>query len=190
MKDSHQEKSKIPPMVSIVGWKNSGKTSVAVGLVAALKKKGWRVMSLKHGHHHDIDTPGTDSWKLRHEGGAERVVLSGPEGFAVMGGWGPDIEMSLEQITSKYLFEADVVIVEGYKDSFIPKIEVWRPGNGDPLLYGSKDSQKDYYLAVVSDSRELDISIPVLHLENPDLFDCLVGLVETSLLESKESGCE
>ena len=49
-------------------------------------------MSVKHGHHHDIDTEGTDSWRLRHEGGAEKVVLAGPEGFAVMGIWGAEGE--------------------------------------------------------------------------------------------------
>ena len=51
-------------------------------------------MSVKHGHHHDIDTEGTDSWRLRHEGGAEKVVLAGPEGIAVMGIWGAEREAS------------------------------------------------------------------------------------------------
>lgn len=190
MVDNYQTTGKCPPTVSVIGFKNSGKTSIAVGLVTELRERGWRVMSVKHGHHHDIDTPGTDSWRLRHEGGAERVVLSGPEGFAVMGVWGPDTEMPLQEVTSRFLLEADVVVAEGYKDSNVPKIEVWRTDAGDPLLYRPEISERGLYLAVVSDSRDLDISIPVFDFVNPNLFDCLAELVETSLLESKRSDHE
>lgn len=190
MVDSYRKIRNSPPTVSVIGFKNSGKTSIAVGLVTKLRERGWRVMSVKHGHHHDIDTPGTDSWRLRHEGGAEKVVLSGPEGFAVMGVWGQDSEMSLQEVTSRFLPEADIVVAEGYKGSTVPKIEVWRTDAGNPLLYRPESSDGALYLAVVSDSRDLDMTIPVFDLANPNLFDCLAELVEKGLLKSKRSDYE
>ncbi len=46
----------------ITGWKNSGKTTLTVKLVAELTKRGWRVSTVKHAHHNfDIDKEGTDS---------------------------------------------------------------------------------------------------------------------------------
>ena len=41
----------VPPIVSIVGKKNSGKTTLTVALAAELKRRGWRVATIKHGHH-------------------------------------------------------------------------------------------------------------------------------------------
>ncbi len=172
------------PTVNVVGYKDSGKTSIAVGVIHSLRQRGWRVMSVKHGHHHDIDTEGTDSWRLRHEGGAEKVVLAGPEGFAVMGVWGAEGESSLQEVTSRYLREADVVIAEGYKGASVHKIEVWRSGMGNSLLYEPGGLGEDLYLAVVSDSENLDMPIPTFHFDHPDLFDALADLIESRVLKS------
>jgi molybdopterin-guanine dinucleotide biosynthesis protein A len=78
----------LPPVICVIGFKDTGKTGVAVGLVEELKQRGHRVAAVKHGHRFRLDTPGTDSWRLRHDGGADPVLLAGPEGFALMGGWG------------------------------------------------------------------------------------------------------
>ena len=177
--------SEYPPTVSVVGYKDSGKTSIAVGIIRSLRKRGWRVMSVKHGHHHDIDRAGTDSWRLRHEGGAEKVVLAGPEGFAVMGDWGMEGELSLQEITARDLTEADVVIAEGYKSSSVHKIEVWRSGMDNELLCKSGNLEEDLYLAVVSDSESLNVAVPTFHFGQLDLFDCLSDLVESRILKSK-----
>ena len=45
----------------ITGWKNSGKTTLTVKLVAELTQRGWRVSTVKHAHHNfDIDKEGTE----------------------------------------------------------------------------------------------------------------------------------
>lgn len=183
MRNNHSEIDECPPTVSVVGFKDSGKTSIAVGTIRSLRNRGWKVMSVKHGHHHEIDTPGTDSWRLRHEGGAEKVVLTGPEGFAVMGDWCVRGEMTLREVVSRYLAEADLVIAEGYKDSDVPKIEVWRSQKGSDLLY-RPENQGGSHIAVVSDRDDLNIPIPVFNISQPDLFDCLAQLIEGKFLKS------
>jgi len=66
-------------MISIVGKKDAGKTTLVVALAAELVRRKFRVMTLKHGTHAaDWDQRGKDTWRHRHEGKAERVVLEAP----------------------------------------------------------------------------------------------------------------
>ena len=171
-----------PPIVSVIGLKDSGKTSVAVGLVAALQRRGRRVMVIKHGHGFDIDKPGTDSWRLRHEGRARRVVLAGPEDLVVMGEWGPGGEPTLEEVVDRFVSDAEIVVVEGYKKAAIPKIEVHRPGAHPEPIYRVDGNGAELYLALVTDAVDLQVPIPVLDLNALDLSERLADLVEDALL--------
>ncbi|TJU93295.1 MAG: molybdopterin-guanine dinucleotide biosynthesis protein B, partial [Mesorhizobium sp.] len=66
------------PVFGITGWKNSGKTTLTVKLVAELVRRGWTVSTVKHAHHDfDIDKPGTDSFRHRQAGAMEVAVVSG-----------------------------------------------------------------------------------------------------------------
>lgn len=173
----------LPAVVSVIGLKDSGKTGVAVGLVAALGRRGLRVMVVKHGHHFEIDTPGTDSWRLRHEGGAERVVLAGPEDLVVMGGWGSDGEPDLDEVVRRFVSDADIVVVEGYKGATVPKIEVHRPSAHANPLYRPDVPGAELYLAMVTDALDLQLPIPVLDINASDLSESLADLVESRVLE-------
>src|SRR3954452_2772339 len=62
----------------ITGWKNSGKTTLTERLVAELVRRGWKVSTVKHAHHHfDIDKPGADSFRHRQAGATEVAIVSG-----------------------------------------------------------------------------------------------------------------
>jgi len=172
----------LPPVVSVIGFKDSGKTSVAVGLVAALERRGRLVMVVKHGHGFDIDTPGTDSWRLRNEGRACRVVLAGPDDLVVMGEWGPAGEPTLEEVVSRFVSDAEIVVVEGYKKAAVPKIEVHRPTAHTEPVYRADGEHAELYLALVTDAVGLELPIPVLDLNAPDLSERLADLVEGALL--------
>src|SRR5437763_2840910 len=66
-------------MMSIIGRKNAGKTTLLVALAAELVRRKFRVMTIKHGTHPaDTDQRGKDSWRHWHEGRAERVLMEGP----------------------------------------------------------------------------------------------------------------
>src|SRR5256885_813579 len=61
-------------MISIVGKKDAGKTTLIVALAAELVRRKFRVMTIKHGTHAaESDQRGKDTWRHRHEGHAERV---------------------------------------------------------------------------------------------------------------------
>ena len=64
-----------PPLFGVAGWKNSGKTTLMVGLVSELTRRGLAVSVIKHAHaKFDIDHPGRDSFRMR-EAGACQVAL-------------------------------------------------------------------------------------------------------------------
>lgn len=174
--------SRLPAMVCVVGKKKSGKTATALGLISELADRGYRVMSAKHGHGFELDREGTDSYRHRHEGGAHRVVMAGPEQVAVMGGWGSGGELPLEELVARYLSDADVVVAEGFKTSGAPKVEVYRrSAHADPI-YGTDPQRDDTYLAILTDVAGFQARVPVLDVDAPDRFRALADLVEAALL--------
>jgi molybdopterin-guanine dinucleotide biosynthesis protein MobB len=161
-------KGRRPPILCIVGKKNSGKTTLTVGLAAELKRRGRRVMTVKHGHGFQLDEEGRDSWRHRHEGGAVRTVMAGPSDFAVMGQW-PEDELPLAEMVERFLGDADIVLAEGFIRSPEPKIEVFRgAAHAEPLL-GPSTAEVGPTLALVTDSQELDLSIPTFPLDEVGL---------------------
>ena len=97
-----------PRFVSVVGYKNSGKTRVVEGLVRELRRRGLRVGTVKHIPSHRPDIPGKDTWRHM-EAGAECVVATGPWGTAV---WASN---PVEPWDIWLLWGLDFVVVEGFK---------------------------------------------------------------------------
>lgn len=174
-----------PPVICIIGKKKSGKTTTAVGLVRELVDRGYRVMSAKHGHGFELDAQGTDSYRHRHEGGAHRVVMAGPEQVAVMGGWGEAGEPPLEELVARYLHDADVVVAEGFKTSSFSKIEVYRRATHEHPFYGTDVDRDATYLAILTDVEGLDAHVPVLDVDDPRRFVQLADMVEATLLSGR-----
>jgi molybdopterin-guanine dinucleotide biosynthesis adapter protein len=116
-----------PPVFGVVGWKNSGKTTLMVGLIGELARRGFAVSVVKHAHaSFEIDHEGRDSFRMR-EAGACQVALSSPRRFALMREVRDAPEMSLADILG-YAGPCDLVLVEGYKRENFPKIEIRRDG--------------------------------------------------------------
>lgn len=184
-----------PPAVSLVGNKKSGKTTLAVALIGELAARGRRVMSAKHGHRFRLDAPGTDSWRHRHEGGAERVLLAGPREFAVAGEWGPGPDdgtrlaapaapapPSLDLLLTRYLTGAEVVVVEGFRGSDVPKIQIHRAVAQPEPAFQPEEAESAGLLAVVTDRPDLPWPVPVFDPDSPSLARRLADLVEEALL--------
>jgi len=116
-----------PPLFGVVGWKNSGKTTLMTRLITELAARGYAVAVIKHAHEaFDIDHEGRDSFKMR-EAGASEVAISSPRRFALMRELGEAPEMSFEEIVA-YVGSSDLVLVEGFKREEFPKIEIRREG--------------------------------------------------------------
>src|SRR6266516_319689 len=121
-------------MISIIGRKNAGKTTLLVALAAELVRRKFRVMTIKHGTHPaDTDQRGKDSWRHWHEGRADRVLMEGP-GQRVL--WErTEHESDPVALTRRYLEGAEIVLVEGFKGAPLPKIEVYRLAAGPEPLF-------------------------------------------------------
>ena len=171
-----------PPGFSIIGNKKSGKTTLAVAVIAELARRGRRVMSVKHGHRFRLDTPGTDSWRHRHEGGAERVLLAGPTEFALTGVWGAEEEPALDVLLSRHLGEAEIVLVEGFRHALLPKVEIFRAASQPEPVVPPEDARSRGVLAVVTDQPGLAWSVPVLAADAPGTAGRVADLVVERLL--------
>jgi molybdopterin molybdotransferase len=127
-----QAKVKTPPIVSIVGKSQSGKTVLMEQLIAEFKKRGYKIAALKHSRGGvEIDRPGKDSWRFA-QAGSDAVYVSSPDKLAVIKN--VDHDLSIEEIMPIVGPEFDLVLAEGFRKSKIPKIEVHRKELGDDLL--------------------------------------------------------
>ena len=135
----------ILPLLCIVGFSGSGKTTVTVGLVSALKRRGLRVGTIKHDvHGFELDRPGKDSWRHK-QAGAERTIVTSPKKIGIV----MDVEHDHHPREMLHLMSGmDIVLVEGFKRTDLPKIEVYRPENGKPPAC-KEDSN---LIAVISDA--------------------------------------
>jgi molybdopterin-guanine dinucleotide biosynthesis protein MobB len=116
------------PIVSIIGWHNSGKTTLIEHLLRELKERGYRVATVKHsGGHFDMDRPGTDTWRYA-EAGSDLVAIVGGGHSAILEQFSS--EPSLETILARLPQDLDLVITEGYKRAPTPKIRVYGESEG------------------------------------------------------------
>lgn len=115
------------PAVSVVGRHNSGKTTLVEAVIARLVADGLDIGSVKHHGHvgFDIDIPGKDSYRHR-AAGASETVISTPGQVACIKTISGEAECS--QLV-KSMPGHDLVIVEGYRKSGLPSIEVMRAAN-------------------------------------------------------------
>ena len=141
-------------MVAIIGRKHHGKTTLTVRLAAELHRRGYRVMTIKHGTHtFEIDPETTDTYRHYHEGLAEKVAMSAPDKFALIERWTDPL--GPEDIARRYMADADIVLCEGFKQSALPKIEVFRTAaavHEHAPLYDPASPQASKYLAIVTDT--------------------------------------
>lgn len=150
----------MPPIVSVVGRSDSGKTTFLEKLIPALKSLGIRVAVVKHDSHgFEMDRPGKDTWRLR-QAGADAVMISAPNQMALIRS-GMEREASLDELAALVGNQVDLVLTEGYKSGDKPKIEVSRQEiSGGELL-----CSKEELLAVVADGPR-PVDVPRFGLED------------------------
>lgn len=158
-----------PPAVCIIGKKNSGKTTLAVALLAELRRRGLRVASIKHGHHaFETDQPGKDSWRHFNEGAAEATIMAGEGKIALvmrMEGEPDPVRLVRDFYTGRGY---DLVLVEGYKAGPFPRIEVFRRAVHKRPLFADAGDAAGSYLAIVTDDASLQTELPVIVMDADD----------------------
>ena len=154
------------------GWSGSGKTTLVEQLIPRLSARGLRVSLVKHAHHDfDVDLPGKDSYRHRHAGCGE-VLVSSANRWALMHELRGAEELTLAEALTK-LSPCDLVLIEGYKRSAIPKLEIHRAALGKPLLHPA--DKNIVALATDSPAAAAGRTLPVFAL---DAYDVLATFVE------------
>lgn len=152
------------PVVCLVGTSNSGKTTLLTSLIGILKQRGFKVGTIKHRlHSFDIDHEGKDSWKHQ-KAGADATVITAPSQTALIRK--TESQMDPEKIISHYLNDMDLVLIEGFKHSNFPKIEVHRQAQRSSLI--CRGNTYDSQLIAVTSDRPWNIDVPVFPLEAAD----------------------
>ena len=163
-----KEKNKKQFILAVSGVKNSGKTTLITKLLPELKKRGLQVAVIKHdGHDFEADVPGTDSWKYAQAGADGTCVFSAKKYMVVKYAPAP----SVEELVGVFP-EADVILLEGFKYSEYPKIEVIRKGNSSESVCDPKN-----LLGIVTDLTKAELDVNGEMLDIP-----LLGLEETERL--------
>lgn len=118
-------------VAGFVGSSGSGKTTLIEALLGEFAERGLRASVIKHAHHgFELDREGKDSWRHR-KAGAYEVLVASPHLLALQRETREAREYELPELLRR-LQPVDWVLVEGFKQAPIPKIEVWRTANGKP----------------------------------------------------------
>ncbi len=163
----------MPTALSIVGWHNSGKTTLCVRLVEALKGRGLAVAVIKHSMAgFEIDRPGTDTYRFA-EAGADVVAIASRTALAWIERC--PAEPSLSELIARLPQGISVVIAEGFKREPLPKIEVLRAETGvEPI------ARTEELLAIVSD--DVQDPRPVPRIATDDIAGLIALLEERGLV--------
>lgn len=125
----------MPPLLGFCGASNSGKTTLLAAVVAELSRRGLALGVLKHhGHPEPLPPPAAEKGKdtCRHlAAGARRAALVHAGGVRLIDSH--DGRLTPEELAGRYMRGLDLVLVEGFKNADICKIEVVAPGR-EPLL--------------------------------------------------------
>jgi molybdopterin-guanine dinucleotide biosynthesis protein MobB len=161
------------PVVTLIGKSGSGKTTLMEGLIPELSRRGYRIATIKHHSHSgfEVDQEGKDSWRHA-RAGSVHVIIAAPDKIAsyrTLKG-----ELTLAEIV-KEVQDADLILVEGYKQAGCPSIEVMRAEVTKELV-GTSEQR----FAVAADF-SIDAGVPWFDLgDYPGISD----LIEKRLMQS------
>ncbi|HSH71961.1 MAG TPA: molybdopterin-guanine dinucleotide biosynthesis protein B [Methylophilaceae bacterium] len=159
--------SKQAPLLGFCAYgSGSGKTTLLTSLIPELIQLGLRISVIKHAHHKfDIDHPGKDSYRLR-EAGAVQMMVGSSARWALMTELSrtdhAEQEPSLEQLLAEMDHAlADLIVVEGFRNAAISKIEVYRAETNTPLL-----AHDDHTIIAIATDSKLNCNQPQIDLND------------------------
>ncbi|MGL5312845.1 MAG: molybdopterin-guanine dinucleotide biosynthesis protein B [Peptostreptococcaceae bacterium] len=156
-------------VINIVGASsNVGKTFVMEGLIKELKSRNLKIATIKHDvHGFDIDHEGKDTYKHR-KAGADTIIISSKNRYAEIREL--DKEIDLKEIIEKIYKKNDIVLVEGYKNSPLRKIEIYRDNISPNII-----SPPEKIIAIASD---VQLSIEGIKIVQKTDFKAIADLIE------------
>ena len=147
-------------LIAISGCKNSGKTTLITKLIPKFCEKGYKVATIKHdGHDFQGDEVGTDTYKHKQAGAYGTAIFSNNKFMIIKE------EKSIDETYFIKLFpEADIILLEGFKASDYPKLEIIRKGNSSRPVCNEKN-----LIGILSDLKSIEGNYDIIDLNNIDL---------------------
>ncbi|SET98628.1 molybdopterin-guanine dinucleotide biosynthesis protein B [Salinibacillus kushneri] len=119
-------------VIQVVGYKNTGKTTLIEKLVDYFSEQGFRTGTIKHdGHNFEMDHEKTDTWRHRKAGATITAITSGQKSAILK-----KSPMTLHQMIAFMKSEADIIFVEGFKEADYPKVVMLKEDQDQELLAG------------------------------------------------------
>ncbi|HUL67460.1 MAG TPA: molybdopterin-guanine dinucleotide biosynthesis protein B [Burkholderiaceae bacterium] len=147
--------------IGVIGYSNSGKTTLIERLIRLFRERGLSVSAIKNAHHgFDMDRPGKDSFRYR-DAGAGQVLIATALRWALLTETS-ERPAGLDELLA-LLAPCDLVIIEGFKsEGHLPRIEVRRKTQVEPPIY-----PHDPNVIAVAADHEIEAALPVLDLNAP-----------------------
>ncbi|WP_186576398.1 molybdopterin-guanine dinucleotide biosynthesis protein B [Aquibacillus kalidii] len=151
-------------IIQVVGYKNSGKTTVSSGIIKMLTKKGYRVASLKHHGHGGVPLGLEDTDSERHLRAGS--VLAGVEGEGHLNLSVQDMDWNMESLIGIYrAMHTEILVIEGFKQHNFGKIVLLRNQEDSHLLNNSSNIK-----AILAEETLENVTHPIFH-NNNDLYN-------------------
>lgn len=148
----------------VVGRSGSGKTTLIEAMIPHMQTQGIEVAVIKHSHHQlAFEPPHKDSARFR-AAGAREVIVASPYHYALFHSLTNEAEPSLAALVQR-VEGAGIILVEGYRQAAIPRLEVYRPSRGIDPIYASTEQ----VVAIASDAPLAEVALPCLPLNQPEL---------------------
>jgi molybdopterin-guanine dinucleotide biosynthesis protein B len=146
-------------LFGFAGYSGSGKTTLIENVIPVLIGRGLRVSLIKHAHHaFDVDQPGKDSYRHR-QAGATEVMLTSARRWILMHENVDQPEAELPEQLHR-LSPCDLVLVEGFKNQPMPKLEIHRKAHGAPFLFDG-----DPHIVGIATDERIETGLPQFELE-------------------------
>lgn len=153
-----------PLLIGVVGWKNSGKTTLVERLIPLLTARGLKVATVKHTHHDLRPADGATDGERHTRAGAITTIVMAPTAWEIDGHRQEHAPPTFGDLAS-YLGEADIALVEGFKSAPIPKIEVRRLASPTQEPLAERDR---HVIAVAADHPTETSGQPLFDLDDAD----------------------
>ena len=153
-----------PLLIGVIGWKNSGKTTLVERLIPLLARRGLKVATVKHTHHDLRPADGATDGERHARAGAIKTIVLAPTAWEIDGQLQEETPPGFGDLAA-FLTGADIVLVEGFKSAPISKIEVRRRASPTQQPLAARDH---HVVAIATDHSTETSGQPLFDLDDAE----------------------
>ena len=177
-----------PVIFQVVGYQNSGKTTITSKLIGMLVDSGVKTVTIKHHGHGGRPTVVTQKDTEKHLAAGAMVSIVEGDGRLILTADNLDATLCY-QIELLKFFHPDVILIEGYKLENYPKLLLIRHKCDLSLVYKVNNIVGIvYWEEEVKDSITAYIDVPCFRIEDETAISWTVQLIQRLVHRKDEKG--